>query len=161
VINFCQVIHETSIGTLNASYKDRFLTHITNYDLCIQAEGKPQVNVNVKPCTMTSFTFADFNRGAVHKIRLQSGGVNVVQITEKRRIFRYGLPHILAQKNLRFFEIYGVPHGQRERGLSQFGYFADKGGQLFSILYGRLLWTAPNNQALCDVMHKILVFSTH
>jgi len=34
-------------------------------------------------------------------------------------------------------------HGQRGGGLIQCGHFADKGGQFFAILCGRLLCTAP------------------
>jgi len=40
------------------------------------------------------------------------------------------------------------PHGKGERGLSQFGHFADREESFFAILCGRPLWTAPNNNIM-------------
>jgi len=53
---------------------------------------------------------------------------------------------IIDAKNFGFFEIYGVPHGQGRKELSQFGHFADKGGgdEFFEIMCERPLWTIPN-----------------
>jgi len=52
--------------------------------------------------------------------------------------------HTFGAKNSKFFEIYGVSALTKGRGLSLFGYSADKGGSIFSlfcasVLYGRLL----------------------
>jgi len=46
---------------------------------------------------------------------------------------------LLGGKNIGFFKIFGVPHGQG--GLSYCEQFADR-GKFFAILYGRPLWTA-------------------
>jgi len=48
---------------------------------------------------------------------------------------------IFGAKDLGFFEIYGM--SARTRGLSQCGHFADKGGQFFAILCGRLFMDGP------------------
>jgi len=47
-------------------------------------------------------------------------------------------------KTLDFSKFIVCPHGQGGEGLSQCGHFADKegGDQFFSILCGRLVWTA-------------------
>jgi len=55
---------------------------------------------------------------------------------------------LFGAKNFGLFKIYGVSAPTRVEGmLSQCGHFADKGegGQFFTILCGRLLWTAPKN----------------
>jgi len=48
-------------------------------------------------------------------------------------------PQFLAQKTSDFSKFVVCPHEQVEGGLAS----ADKGSQLFAILCGRLLWTAP------------------
>jgi len=44
------------------------------------------------------------------------------------------------------------PHGQGESGVAPVGHFADEegGGQFFSIMCGRLLWTAPCKETGCN-----------
>jgi len=66
-----------------------------------------------------------------------------------RGFFRCGCPHFLVQKNSDFSKFLVCPHGQEGGGLSQCGYFVNKGrGVNFrdfvrtSVMYGPLsnLW---------------------
>jgi len=60
---------------------------------------------------------------------------------------------LVGAKNSGFFKIYGV--SSRTRGLSQCGYFSDKGGQFFANLCGRLLWTAPKQNHIYFFISKL------
>jgi len=59
------------------------------------------------------------------------------------RVLQMRTSALFDAKNIGFLKFMVCQHGQR--GLSQCGHFVDKGrgGQIFAILCGRLLWTAP------------------
>jgi len=76
--------------------------------------------------------------GAVHKRRPQSGGFPLGPFCDKGEgLFRCGRPHRLVQKTSEFSIFMMCSHRQ--------GTFCEQGGrsQFFTILCGRLLWTAP------------------
>jgi len=60
--------------------------------------------------------------------------------TRGEGVFRCGRLHFLAKKTSDFSKFMVCPHGQR--GLSHCGQ-GGRGSQFFTILCGRLLWTAP------------------
>jgi len=84
--------------------------------------------------------------GAVHKRRPQSGGGGLssadILRTRGEGVLQVRTSALFVAKNCGYFEIYGVSARTRWRGCWA---STDKGGggQLFSILCGRRLWTAP------------------
>jgi len=66
--------------------------------------------------------------------------------------------HFLMQKNIGFFEIYGV--SARTRGLIQCGYFSDKGGRVnLSRFCAEILYERPLTENILIVLH-IVFFNT-
>jgi len=93
---------------------------------------------------VTNKTSSMFLIRTVHKRRPQSRGLSSADIfrTRGRGFIRSGRPHFLAQKASDFSKLMVCLYEQR--GLSHYGsHFTDWGGQIFAIMCGRLLWTAP------------------
>jgi len=63
----------------------------------------------------------------------------------------------LVQTTPDFSKLMVCPYGQGRRELSQSEQFADKGGQFFTILCGRLLLTAPNAFSMYYLLYRMLV----
>jgi len=68
---------------------------------------------------------------------------------------------LFGPKKFGIFEIFGVRTNKGGGGLRHCGHFADKEGQFFSILCGRLLWTAPNEKEVPVVSTIFRCFSTY
>jgi len=88
---------------------------------------------------------------AVHKRRPQSGGRVFVQYGQGR-VLQMRTSALFGEKNVEFFEIYGVSARKGGRGIEPLRTFY---GQFFAILYGRLLWTAPS-----DITMMLYVFAS-
>jgi len=102
--------------------------------------------------------------GAVHKIRLQSGGRGFVQCEQGGReggFFRCGRPHFWRQITSDFSKFMTCPHGQGGRGVELMRTFCcqGEGVNFFSILCGRLLWTAPFTNPIFPSIFVQIAFS--
>jgi len=106
---------------------------------CLQCQSKTSWAKSLIPALEI---FKNSTEGLSIKDVRSHGRGGLSSADKERGFFRCGRPHFLEQKNLRFFEVYGVSARTKEEG----GWAsADKGKgvNFFAILCGRLLWATP------------------